>query len=210
MSHCTHFKFQYVDVNCIAATYSRLKLSPEEKYIRSYSGMKWLIEEYPTYMTFLPTYNVVHCKNKGFNYFMENCGNHHELSIEKHDMTETDKRKSKQLASEFQTIYIEEVAKLFVDKMCQKGINAILNKEDKGFSINFGPFYEKSILIKFDNGRVIEEVHGVKGESCVSLTEALENMLSSADVELNSEWTEEYYEGFEEGLAIYNLTENEK
>ena len=209
MSHCTHFKFQYVDVNCIAVAYSRLKLFPEWKQIRSYSGMKWLVEEYPTYMTSIPSYNVLHCKNKGFNYFMENCGNHYELSIEKHDMTTADKRKSKQLANEFQTIYVEEVAKLFVDKMCQKGVYAVLNKEDKGFCINFGPFYEKSILIKFNNGRVIEEVHGVKGESCVSLTEALENMLSSADVELNSEWTEEYYEDPDNELALYNLTETE-
>lgn len=60
-------------------------------------------------------------------------------------------------------------------------------------------------MIKFDNGRVIEEVQGGKGDSCISLTEALENMLSSPDVELQSEWTEEYYESDDSSLTIYNM-----
>lgn len=46
----------------------------------------------------------------------------------------------------------------------------------------------------------------IKGQSCQSITEALENMLSSADVELNTEWTEEYYEPDDDSmLKIYDL-----
>jgi hypothetical protein len=110
-----------------------------------------------------------------------------------------------QLENEFRRQYIKAVAQSVIEKMEKNGNNCLLDETDKGFSIHFGSLYEKSILIKFDNGRVIEEVQGVKGKSCTSLTEALENMLSSPDVELNSEWTEEYYESPEDGLTIYNM-----
>ena len=58
------------------------------------------------------------------------------------------------------------------------------------------------------NGKktVEEKVVGVKGSSCVSLTEAIENMLSSAEVELNSEWTKEYYQEETDNLEIYELS----
>ncbi len=207
MSHYTKFDFQYTNSECLFSTCKRLNLKMQEKEIRKYSGMKWLIDEYPDYMTSLPSYSVFNCKNKGFNYFLEQVDNHFELSIEKYNMNVSNEIKAQRLALEFQTTYIEEVSKLFVKQMNEKGINAILEKTDEGFSIHFGTMYEKNILIKFNNGRVFEEVYGIKGQSCVSLTEALENMLSSSEVELNSEWTEEYYEEPEGDLALYSLIE---
>ncbi|MBS4771348.1 MAG: DUF2997 domain-containing protein [Proteobacteria bacterium] len=90
--------------------------------------------------------------------------------------------------------------------MEQNGHSCLLAENSDGFEIKFGTVYEKSLLVKLQNGRVIESVSGVKGQSCQSITEALENMLSSADVELNTEWTEEYYEPDDGSmLKIYDL-----
>lgn len=206
MSHCTNFTFQYTDRTIICKVFSNLGLSYKDTIVKTSGEMKWSVDEYS--LPFGSERKAIMAKSNGFNYFMENFGNHYELSIEKHNMTSFDKKKTTKMANEFQSAYIEEVAKVFVNKMNEKGINALLDKTNEGFFIQFGSMYEKSILIKINNGRVIEEVQGVKGENCVSLTEALENMLSSSDVELNSEWTEEYYEDPEDGLTIYNLAEN--
>ena len=120
-------------------------------------------------------------------------------------MTSAEANISRQMAEEFKQTYIKEVAKEVVKQMNAKGETAILEEKPSGYEIRFGQTYDKSILIKFNSGRVIEEVQGVKGDGCVSLTEALENMLSSPDVELQSEWTEEYYESPDSGLTIYNM-----
>lgn len=206
MSHYTNFEFQYTDKSIICKVFKNLGLSYKNTIVKTYGNIKWSVDEYS--ISEGTKRNAIMAKRNGFNYFMEYFGNHYELSIEKHNMTSSEKRISKSMAKEFQEMYVKEVANVFVNKMQEKGINAVLDEDSKGFIVRFGSIYEKSVLIKMDNGRVMEEVHGVKGESCVSLTEALENMLSSADVELNSEWTEEYYEDPEDGLTIYNLTES--
>lgn len=203
MSHCTKFKFQYTDRTIICKVFSNLGLSYKDTIVKTSGEMKWSVDEYT--LPFGSKRNAIMAKSDGFNYFMENFGNHYELSIEKHNMTSSDKRKTTKMANEFQKKYIEQVANTVINDMNSNGNNAILDKTQDGYAIRFGSVYEKSILLKFENGRVIEEVQGVKGESCVSLTEALENMLSSPEVDLNTEWTSEYYEDANDGMSIYNL-----
>lgn len=205
MSHCTKFKFQYTDLNCIEKAFSDLQLSYKWAKVRTYENLKWRADEYPTFRSDSLTRDALVSKRRGFNYFMEKMGNFYELAVEKYDMSAKDIKQAKIYGNEFQKKYIEEVANTVINDMNSNGNNAILDKNQDGFIIRFGSFYEKSILLKFENGRVIEEVQGVKGESCVSLTEALENMLSSPEVELNTEWTSEYYEDATEGLTLYNL-----
>ena len=203
MSHCTSFDFQYTNRELIIRTFEKL-------------GLKWSNETVFTYASsFAKTMGIaseerpaIIAQCKGFNYFMEDFGNHYELSVEKHNMSWTESNYAKQLGREFQKLYVEETAQQFVNQMTQNGTNCLLDKTDSGCIIRFGTMYEKSILIKLDNGRVVEEVQGVKGNSCVSITEALENMLSSQDVQLDTEWTSEYYEDPTDGLSIYNLEQN--
>lgn len=124
--------------------------------------------------------------------------------IFQYTMSSSESRIAKRMGEEFQKQYIKCAAQQVMQQLEQKGYNSLLEENSDGFEIRFGLMYEKSLLVKLQNGRVIESVRGVKGQSCQSLTEALENMLSSADVELNTEWTEEYYEDSQdESLKIY-------
>lgn len=137
---------------------------------------------------------------------MEDFGNHYELSVEKHNMSLSEERIARRMGKEFQKQYVKCAAQQVIRQMEQNGHSCLLAENSDGFEIKFGTVYEKSLLVKLQNGRVIESVSGVKGQSCQSITEALENMLSSADVELNTEWTEEYYEPDDDSmLKIYDL-----
>ena len=200
MSHCTKFDFQYTNEKFIRNSFEDLGLKCRTDRVYSYASS--YDKEIGNYKS---VRNALVAERNGFNYFMENYGTHYELSIEKHNMTYSEQNISQSMAEEFRKTYIMEVAKDVVEKMNAKGENALLEETDAGYEIKFGLIYDKSILIKFDNGRVIEEVHGVKGKNCVSLTEAIENMMSSPEVELESEWTSEYYEEPDNGLTIYNM-----
>lgn len=201
MSHCTRFDFQYTSRKMICRSFQALGLKYEDGIVTTFSSnlTKQLgiggKNETP----------AIIAERDGFHYFMVNKGGYYELLMEKHNITPADMETGKQMADEFKRTYVKEVAMDVVDKLNQQGNPAILNEALSGYEIKFGHLYNKSILIKFENGRVLEEVRGVKGQSCVSLTEALENMLSSPDIELTTEWTEEYYEAETETIKLYNL-----
>lgn len=200
MSHCTNFEFQYTDRKLITQTFCNLELKCEDGIVCSYDSeydkaLGISSEERP----------AIVAESNGFKYFMEDFGHHYELSIEKHNITSADERIAKQMGKEFQKQYVKCAAQQVMKQMEQNGHSCLLEENYEGFEIKFGLMYEKSLFIKLQNGRVIERVRGVKGQSCQSITEALENMLSSADVELNTEWTDEYYENSDDGLKIYDL-----
>ena len=201
MSHCTSFKFQYTDRKLIAQAFSNLGLKYKYSVVYSYdSGYAKSLgiasEERP----------AIVAESNGFNYFMEDFGNHYELSVEKHNMSLSEERIARRMGKEFQKQYVKCAAQQVIRQMEQNGHSCLLAENSDGFEIKFGTVYEKSLLVKLQNGRVIESVSGVKGQSFQSITEALENMLSSADVELNTEWTEEYYEPDDDSmLKIYDL-----
>lgn len=200
MSHCTNFEFQYTDRKLITQTFCNLELKCEDGIVCSYDSeydkaLGISLEERP----------AIVAESNGFKYFMEDFGHHYELSIEKHNITSADERIAKQMGKEFQKQYVKCAAQQVMKQMEQNGHSCLLEENYEGFEIKFGLMYEKSLFIKLQNGRVIERVRGVKGQSCQSITEALENMLSSADVELNTEWTDEYYENSDDGLKIYDL-----
>lgn len=200
MSHCSTFKFQYTNRELITKTFEKLGLDWHDDTVYTYASI--YAKEQGIVSKESPAI-VAQCN--GFNYFMINCDNHYELSIEKHNISYREEYIAQQMGTEFQKKYIEEVALNFIEQMTQNGTNCFLDKGDNDFVIRFGSMYEKSILIKFENGRVIEEVQGIKGKKCKSVTEALENMLSSENATLNTEWTSEYYEDSCDGLSIYNL-----
>ena len=47
-------------------------------------------------------------------------------------------------------------------------------------------------IISFEEGKITEEVIGVKGDFCTKLTEDIENILSHPSNELVTEWKQEY------------------
>lgn len=170
VSHCTKFDFQYTDKELICKVFDKLGLKYKTTVVKTL-GVK----------------SSAMAKRDGFNYFMEDFGNHYELSIEKSEMSRAEKKIAKKMEEEYRHEYIKIVAEQAVDYMQTKGQDAKLSQTENGFAINFGLSYEKSISIKFEEGQVIEEVQGVKGESCVSLTETLENKSpDSADKYTNS------------------------
>ncbi len=199
MSHCTNFKFQYTDRKLITQAFSNLGLTYKDSVVYSFASaytksLGIASEKRP----------AIIAESNGFNYFMEDFGNHYELSIEKHTMSSSESRIVKRMGEEFQKQYVKCAVQQIMQQLEQNGYNSLLEENSDSFEIKFGLMYEKSLLVKLQNGRVIESVSGVKGEACQSLTEALENMLSSADVELNTEWTEEYFkDSQDEALKIY-------
>lgn len=201
MSHCTNFKFQYTDRKLITQAFSNLGLECKDSVVYSYDSgyaksLGIAFEERP----------AIVAESNGFNYFMEDFGNYYELSIEKHNMSSSEERIATRMGKEFQKQYVKCAAQQVIKQMEQNGHSCLLAENSDGFEIKFGTVYEKSLLVKLQNGRVIESVSGVKGQSCQSITEALENMLSSTDVELNTEWTEEYYAPDDGSmLKIYDL-----
>lgn len=202
MSHCTTFKFQYTNRKLVAGAFEKLGLECKDGVVCSYAS------EYDKRMGVVKSKkSAMIASRDGFNYFMEDYGNHYELSIEKPDMTLDEERRASRLGDEFRKSYIEEAALDFINQMNQKGNMCVLDKTDNSYVIKFGSMYEKNIMIKFENGRVVEEVQGVKGKECASITEALEKMLSSENADLNKEWTSEYYEDSGDGLLIYSLNQ---
>ena len=171
MSHCTKFDFKYTSRKIICRTFQTLGLDWSDETL--YDGVKLFGS------IFIPVKNptpAIISNRNGFYYFMVNRGTYYELLMEKHNMTPQEENVSAAMANEFKQTYIKEVAKEVVKQMNTNGEDAILEETKAGYEIRFGQTYDKSILIKFNNGRVIEKVQGVKGDSCVSLTEALEYM----------------------------------
>lgn len=202
MSHCTKFDFQYTNRKIIFNTFEALGLKCEHSLVASFSSV-W---EKKLGINATDQTPAIIAESNGFNYFMLNCGSHYELFIEKHNMTTEEARISKKMADEFQKAYLEETVKEAVKQLTASGQTALWEKDKNGYVIKFGALYDKTIYVKLNGKKTVEEaVVGVKGPSCVSLTEAIENMLSSAEVELNSEWTKEYYQEETDNLEIYEL-----
>lgn len=201
VSHCTNFEFQYTDRNLILQAFNKLGIKCYDDTVYSYASSFDKTRGIPS-----AERPAICAERNGFHYFVENYGNHYELSMEKHNMTSQEARISEQMADEFKKQYVKCAAEEVMHQMRLKGQNCLMVENSQGFEIKFGALYDKSLLVKLENGRVVESVHGIKGKSCQSITEALENMLSSADVELNTEWTEEYYEPDDSGaLKVYDL-----
>ena len=207
MSHCTRFSFQYVDKSIICKVFENLKMKYRNAIVKTHGEFKWCADEHPDFYSYEEGKDALVAKSGGFNYFMEDLGGYYKLSIEKHDMNGNDRQYAQMLEDAFRKEYIKISAQEVVYKMLSQGHNAMLSETSKELTIMFGDTYEKSITIKYDNdsGNIIEDVKGVKGKSCVNLTEELENMLSSADVELQTEWTHEYSETSYDEFSIYEL-----
>ena len=202
MSHCTSFKFQYVNRKCIIQTFENIGLDWHDDTVVSYNSG---IEKMLGINAHDPTPAIIASKD-GFNYFMMDKGGYYELSIEKHNMNSDEEHRAKNMAKEFKREYIKTTMDMFKDKLEKKGINCILNNTKKGWKICFGKTYEKSVLVNFDGKNIEEQVLGIKGGSCSSLTRVLEDMLSSPEVDLHTRWTEEYYQTEDDDLKVYNLS----
>lgn len=202
MSHCTSFKFQYVNRKCIIQTFKNIGLDWHDGTVVSYNSET---EKMLRINAYDPTPAIIASKDD-FNYFMKDKGGYYELSIEKHNMNSDEEHRAKNMAKEFKREYIKTTMDMFKDKLEKKGINCILNNTKKGWKICFGKTYEKSVLVNFDGKNIEEQVSGIKGGSCSSLTRVLEDMLSSPEVDLHTRWTEEYYQTEEDDLKVYNLS----
>ncbi|MBE6450109.1 MAG: DUF2997 domain-containing protein [Alphaproteobacteria bacterium] len=201
MSHCTNFDFQYSSRRCIIQTFENMGLIWRDDTVVYYnSGLEKMLG-----INGHDSAPAIVANKDGFNYFMIDKGNHYELSIEKHNMSVEEEEISKKMANEFKHEYVKTTVEKFKKKLERKGIDCILKDTPKGWEICFGAMYEKSIFVKLNKNKIEEQVSGVKGKSCSSLTGALEDMLSSSDVDLNTRWTEEYYQTEDDELKVYNL-----
>ena len=200
MSHCTTFTFQYTDENLMKRAFENLGFDCNYHYIHFYKTNNDIERNMP-----YATTKAITAVDKGFNFFMKKEQDHYVFVAEKHIMDKIDEIYAQQVEEAFRKEYIKLSVADFVSGLQIKGINARLVEKNESYEVLFGPMYEKSINIEFSDGKITEEVKGIKGKSCVTITETLEDLLSSADVELNSEWTNEYYEKSEDELLVYEL-----
>lgn len=188
MSHCTKFQFNYTDERTIIKAFEKLKLScstegllefdsPLHKYFGDISDVKRCI--YARYGKF----NLIATKIRAHEY---------QLYIEKHKVSSDDEIRKVQIEEEFRRAYIEAAVEQVAKKLEKNGMPTNMQIDRNTITLNFGQMLEYSLSVVFEDGHIIEDVSGVKGDFCTHLTEDLEDILSSQDCELNTQWKETY------------------
>lgn len=209
MSHCTRFDFNYTDERIIVKAFNKLKISCSTTMVCWYDSdfAKKMLrklgymgnEQSRAICGWKDEYQFFVCKKKD---------NLYELFMEKSTViTKQDQIKMQSLADDFRRAYIECAIDRVLRKLENGGMPTRVEKNGDKFVINFGPMYEYSLSVVFDNGQLVEDVHGVKGDFCTKLTEDLEEILSSPTAELNTAWKEEYEMPIEDqNIQVLSLT----
>jgi hypothetical protein len=132
------------------------------------------------------------CGNKdGINMFACKIeDNRFELICEHPHITDIVAERMNELQSEFYEAYIDSAINQMVRKIENTGLPTKIEKEGNQRIVLFGPAYEYSVIVSFDGNSIQEEVSGVKGDFCLSLTEELENLLSHPNVDIETTYKE--------------------
>lgn len=203
MSHCTKFQFNYTDERIIIKAFEKLKLSCStegclefdnylDKAIGNVRDVKRCI--YAKYGKF----NLMVIKIRAHEY---------QLYIEKHKVSSDDEIRKVQIEEEFRRAYIEVAVEQVATKLEKSGMPTSMQIDSNTIILNFGRMLEYSLSVVFENGQIIEDVRGVKGDFCTHLTEDLEDILSSQDCELQTQWKETYEMPIEDqNLQVLSLS----
>lgn len=194
MSHCTKFDFNYTDERIIVKAFNKLQISCATTMVHWYDSdlAKKMLSKLG-YMGHEQSRAICGCKDEYQFFVCKKKDNLYELYMEKSTtITQEDEVKMDSLAETFRRAYIECAVDKVVRKLENSGMPTEVSKDNDKFVVNFGPMLEYSLSVVFDNGQLIEDVHGVKGDFCTKLTEDLEEILSSPTAELNTAWKEEY------------------
>lgn len=193
MSHCTKFDFKYTSEEAIVKAFRKLNIKCSTELVSEFksefskqvlSKLGYLgSKQYRAIVGNIGKYNIFLCKL---------AENDYELFIERSIIGSNDAVEMKKLSDEFRKAYIEVAIDEIVKKLDKGNMPSKVEYKQNRYTIAFGSSYEYSLVVSFDEGRVTEEVIGVKGDFCTKLTEDIENILSHPSSVLTTEWKQEY------------------
>ncbi len=190
MSHCTKFDFSYTSEDAIVKAFRKMNIKCSTEMVSEFSSdfEKQVLGK----LGYLghKQYRAIVGEIKGGHIFV--CRVEHdkyELFVEHHQGYNPDE--DKVIANQFRNAYIE----VAIDKVLRKlDLNATryeLYRQPNGIIVNFGPKLEYTLSVLSENDQIVEDVKGVKGDFCTTLTEDIEDVLSQPTSELQTEWKQE-------------------
>jgi len=193
MSHCTKFDFKYTSEEAIVKAFRKLDIKCSTELVSEFKSefSKQVLgklgflgnKQYRAICGIIGKYNIFLCKIGE---------NDYELFIERSVVGLNDNEEMKKLSDDFQRAYIEVAIDEIVKKLDKGNMPSKVESSKNKYTVIFGSSYEYSLIISFEEGKITEEVIGVKGDFCTKLTEDIENILSHPTSELVTEWKQEY------------------
>jgi hypothetical protein len=193
MSHCTKFDFKYTSEEAIVKAFRKLDVKCSTELVSEFKSefSKQVLgrlgylgnKQYRAICGINGKYNIFLCKIRE---------NDYELFVERSIIGNNDILEMKKIADDFQRAYIEVAIDEIVKKLDKGNMPSKVESSINKYTVSFGSSYEYSLVISFEEGKITEEVIGVKGDFCTKLTEDIENILSHPSAELVTEWKQEY------------------
>ena len=194
MSHCTKFDFSFSDEQAIVKAFRKVDVKcSTEMVCEFHSGFSKQVlgklgylgsRQFRAICGRMEPYQLFLCRVEA---------NRYELFVEKGGaISADDETRMKRLAEDFRKAYIGVAVDEVVAKLEKGNMPCHVEVQDDKYLIRFGPMGEYSLSVVFDNGQLVEEVDGIKGDFCTKLTEDIENILSHPEAELRTEWKQEY------------------
>ena len=193
MSHCTKFDFKYTNEGAIVNAFRKLDIKCSTELVSEFKSefSKQILgklgylgsKQYRAICGIIGKYNMFLCKIEE---------NDYELFIERSLIGLNDNEEMKELSDDFRRAYIEVAIDEIIKKLDRGNMPSKFESSKNKYTVSFGSSYEYSLVISFEEGKITEEVIGVKGDFCTKLTEDIENILSHPSAELFTEWKQEY------------------
>lgn len=208
MSHCTKFDFAYTDEQLIVRAFRKMGIQPATGMVCSYSsdvakrlsGFGYLgSEQCHAVIGECGPFQIFVCKKDEelFELFVEYGG----------VITPAIEQQMAQAESQFRKSYISAALDTITRKLAFKGIPSQTIDNGDELVLRFGTRGQYSLNVRFVDGKISEEVKGVKGSFCTALTEDFENLISHPEVDINTTWTQEYREEvYEQEIEVLKLT----
>lgn len=192
MSHCTKFDFTYTDEEAIILAFRKLNINTSVEVICEFNSdlAKNVLSKFGDIGK--KQYRAICGKKNGINMFMlQFADNRYELVCEHPNISDSILKKMDVLSLEYKRAYIEVAVDRVAEKLENTGTPTTIDKTKNGYTISFGPNMEYKIALSINKDIITEEVFGVKGDFCTSLTEDIENLLSLPETELITDYKEE-------------------
>jgi hypothetical protein len=193
MSHCTKFDFKYTSEMAIVKAFRKLDIKCSTELVSEFKSE--FSKQVLGRLGYLGNkqYRAICGINGKYNIFLCKIGeNDYELFVERSIIGNNDIVEMKKISEDFQRAYIEVAIDEIVKKLDKGNMPSKVESSKNKYIVSFGSSYEYSLVVSFEEGKITEEVIGVKGDFCTKLTEDIENILSHPSAELATEWKQEY------------------
>lgn len=192
MSHCTKFDFTYSDEESIVRAFRKMNLQTSSELVCEYqSDLHKKVFSHFGHLGLRQMRAICACKDEINMFMCKIAENHFELICEHPNVTANIQKRMEALGLEYKQAYIEVAVDSVVKKLENSGTPTKVEKTEGKYNIHFGPAFEYKVVLKYDDSTIIEEVYGVQGDFCTTLTEDIENILSHPETELVSEYKPE-------------------